>query len=1006
MKDPSRPAGNAAARETLRLSSERTLTWAAFESNLYLQAYPDARAELADTRPATILQYYLDRGQLCGHAPNLFFDESFFLTNNPSAASAVQAEQAASGFDTYCRDAGRHRWPHWLFDEALYRERSADLTDEVLQMHGLVNGYDHYLRVGNKEGRIASPFFDRATYLSQLSPDDLAQAEAEGPFIHYLRRLPQGGNPLRTTPYFDPEWYLQRYPPVADAIAARLWLCPLHHYLANDSPTEFDPLPHFSERYYLSRYPDIAKAVETGRHRNGYEHFLRSGARELRSPSELFDLSYYATAHRFVRTDLESGAASHAFAHYLTIGRAAGLAILPPPDDNVTEGQAKTLFRTRARNLLPLFARQPLDFTVTDKPKLSVVMVLHNQFEFTMQALSSLRQNWPGPIELVLVDSGSSDETRFIGRYVHGASLLRFDVNLGFVRGCNAGLTAVTIDTVLLLNSDVELGPGAIAAAIRRLHSDPRIGIVGGKIIRTHGRLQEAGCIIWRDGSSLGYMRDAPPLAPEANFVRDVDYCSGAFLMIRGEVLAKLEGLSDEFAPAYYEDADLCIRARQADFRVVYDPGVVIHHFEYGSASSFRAVEAETARAREVFIRRNQSYLRFRYIADRRAEVFARSAEDDRRRILFIDDQVPLRMLGSGFVRSNDLIGVMASMGFHVTVFPMSNASFDPTAIYADMPETVEVMHDRSFEDLGAFLQERDGYYDTIWIVRTHNLDRVRPILEPMIVGKGRPPQIVLDTEAIFAVRDELRATLTGTAPALKLDEEIRREFENAPFCQQIVAVNEAEAAELRRLVSPCVSVIGSMREVTLTPRRFETRSGILFIGAIHTLASPNFDSLCWFIDEVLPLIEEDLGSETRLTIAGYLGKDVTLDRFRDHARITLVGPISATDGLYGSHRVFVAPTRFAAGAPYKVYEAASFGIPVVTTELLRRQLGWRHQVELLAAEAADPGSFANCVTRLYRDEKLWENIRGAAACRLSSENYQTLYARRLSQLLVEGLPH
>ncbi len=990
----------------LRLPSEAIITWAAFDADRYLCTYPIIDSDLSDTDPATILQFYLVRGQFLGHSPNPFFDEAFFLANTPAAAGAVQAGEAASGFDAYCRAAGRHRRPHWLFDEALYRERSADLTDEVLQSHGLVNGYDHYLRTGNKEGRIASPFFDRTTYLSQLSPDDLADAEAEGPYIHYLRRLPLGGSLLRTTPYFDPEWYLQRYPDVADAIAARHWLCPLHHYLANPTPTEFDPLPLFSERYYLARYPDISKAVETGRHRNGFEHFLRSGARELRSPGESFDLHYYVTAHHSVRTDLESGAAPHAFAHYLTIGRAAGLAVLPPRDDDVTEGQAKTLFRTRARNLLPLFARQPLDFTITDKPGLSVVMVLHNQFEFTMQALSSLRQNWPGPIELVLVDSGSSDETRFIGRYVHGASLLRFDINLGFVRSCNAGLTAVAGDAVLLLNNDVELGPGAIAAALRRLHSDPRIGIVGGKIIRTHGRLQEAGCIIWRDGASLGYMRDASPLAPEANFVRDVDYCSGAFLMIRGEVLAKLEGLCDEFAPAYYEDVDLCIRARQAGFRVVYDPDVVIHHFEYGSASSFRAVEAETARAREVFIRRNQSYLRFRYIADRRTELFARSVEDDRKRILFIDDQVPLRMLGSGFVRSNDLIQVMASMGFHVTVFPMSGSSSDPTAMYADMPETVEVMHDRSFEDLGAFLEARDGYYDTIWVVRTHNLDRVRPILEPVIVGKGRPPQIVLDTEAIFAVRDEIRATLTGTTPALKLDEEIRREFQNATFCQQIVAVNEAEAAELRRLVSPCVSVIGSVREVALTPRRFETRSGILFVGAIHTFASPNFDSLCWFIDEVLPLIEEDLGSETRLTIAGYLGKEVTLDRFRDHARITLIGPISATDGLYGSHRVFVAPTRFAAGAPYKVYEAASFGIPVVTTELLRRQLGWRHQEELLAAEAADPGSFANCVTRLYRDEELWENIRGAAACRLSSENYQTLYSRHLSQLLMEGLSH
>ena len=170
--------------------------------------------EVLDSNPDTVLRFYLGHGKELRHSPNSFFDEAFFLAQTPTAAAAVSAGEAASGFDLYCRDAGRHRWPHWLFDEALYRERSADLTDEALQTHGLVNGYDHYLRVGNKEGRIASPFFDRTTYLNQLSAADLAEAEAEGPFIHYLRRLSQGGSLLRTTPYFDPEWYLQRYPDV------------------------------------------------------------------------------------------------------------------------------------------------------------------------------------------------------------------------------------------------------------------------------------------------------------------------------------------------------------------------------------------------------------------------------------------------------------------------------------------------------------------------------------------------------------------------------------------------------------------------------------------------------------------------------------------------------------------------------------------------------------------------------------------------------------------------
>jgi GT2 family glycosyltransferase len=995
------PTASLTVREALRLPGEAATTaWAVFDADWYLRTYPAIRADLREPDPAAVLQFYLDRGQTLGHSPNPFFDEPFFLANTPDAAAKVNAGEAESGFDVYCRGAGRYNWPHWLFDEALYRERSSDLTEEALQAHGLVNGYHHYLRIGDKECRTASPLFDRATYLRQLSAEELPEAEAAGPFVHYLWQLSKGNRLLRTTPYFDPEWYLQRYPTVADAIVAGQWLCPLHHYQANAAPTEFDPLPLFSEHYYLTRYPDIRKAVEICRHRSGYEHFLRSGARELRSPSEPFDLQYYVTAHRSVRADLESGVAPNAFAHYLTIGRAAGLAVLPPPDDEVTEGQAKTLFRLRAQSLLPLIAHEPLDFTVTATAALSVVMVLHNQFAFTMLALSSLRQNWQGPIQLVLVDSGSSDETRFIRRYVRGATVMQFDVNLGFVRGCNAGLVGATGDTVLLLNNDVELGPGAIAAALRRLDSDPRIGIVGGKIIRTHGRLQEAGSILWRDGMSMGYLRDASPLAPEANFVRDVDYCSGAFLMVRGDLIRQLEGVSDEFAPAYYEDADLCIRARQLGFRSVYDPNVVVYHYEYGSALSFRAVEAEAARAREVFIRRNRNYLRFRYIADPRVEVFARSIDDGRKRILFIEDQVPLRRLGSGFGRSNDLIRVMASLGSHVTVFPMAAGAFDPAAVYADMPETVEVMHDRAFEDLAEFLEERDGYYDTIWIVRTHNLDRVRSVLDRIVVGHGRPPQIVLDTEAIFAVRDAVRAALSDNAPASNCDEAILREFENASFCQHIVAVNEAEAGQLRRLVSPNVSVIGHIRDLALTPSSFDSRSGILFIGAIHSLDSPNFDGLCWFIDEVLPLIKQELGPETRFTIAGYTGEDVTLDRFRDDPSITLIGAVASADTLYDSHRVFVAPTRFAAGAPYKIYEAASFGIPIIATELLRSQLGWRHHDELLCAEPSDPAGFAQCALRLYRDRVLWQNIRDAAARRLSSENGKEHYARVLSELL------
>jgi GT2 family glycosyltransferase len=977
----------------MRLGSTPGGLWAAFDARWYLRRYPDIGPAATADDPGQLVEFYLTVGQQAGHSPNPYFDEAWYLQRHPDVAAAIRDGTVQSGFDEYCRCGTIGRSPHWLYSDHTYQTTYADLTPEALEAGGFVNHYDHYLREGSREGRIAHPLFDPAFYRAQLDPDEAAEADQDGAFRHYLRRLADGKPELRTSVYFDPDGYRLRYPAIAEQIGP-VWLGALHHYLANATPTAFDPLLDFSEAAYLERYPDVAAAVATGQPRNGYQHFLAHGVFELRAPTDAIDLRRYVAGHKTVQQDLDTGRTRDAFVHFLTIGRAQGLA-----EVGDKEQQSKLLFRTRADNLVPLAARHPLDFTLSGPPALAAVMVLHNEFPLSLMALGSLRQNHPGAIELLLVDSGSDDETRNIVRYVHGAKLLSFDSNIGFVRACNAALARVTAPAVLFLNNDVELAPGAVANALRRLGADPRIGAVGGKIIRSHGRLQEAGSLVWRDGVTHGYLRDASPLAPEANFVRDVDYCSGAFLLVRADLLARLEGFVEDYAPAYYEDADLCARIWQAGFRVVYDPSVVVHHLEYGSAVNFRAVEVQSARSRQVFVRRNASFLRSRYIADPRVEVFARSARTEQRRILFIEDQVPLRLLGSGFVRSNDLIGVMASLGFHVTVFPIYGGRFDVGAVYADLPDTVEVMHDRSLDDLPAFLDSRDGYYDSVWVVRTHNLDRVLPALERYCLGKGRPPRIVLDAEAIAAERDAVRAAVRGAA-AGDLDAAVLREFRSAALCQRIVATSAAEAATLRRLGFTDVAVIGHIRAVRLTPRPFAERSGMLFVGAIHEQDSPNYDSLCWFVDEVLPLVEDALGWETRLTIAGYTTEAVDLERFRGHSRVTLRGTVADTEPLYDSHRVFVAPTRFAAGTPYKVHEAASFGLPVVATELLRRQIGWQNGRELLAAEASDPALFAQHIVSVYRDPALWERLRNQAAERLRAENGRESYEQALRDML------
>lgn len=979
------------ARERLRLPGETAIAWAVFDPDWYLANHPDAAAQLADHSAAAVLAWYFEHGQRLGHSPTICFDETWHRLAYPAVAAAVRAGEVESAFDAYCRGGFRARSPHWLFDEMEYRGRYPDISDAALEGADLANGYDHFLRHGNFEHRIGHLFFDAALYCSELEPDGAARAQARGPFLHYLRRIRAPVPEPRTTAYFDPAWYLAHYKDVAASLANGTWLCALHHYLCNDTPTAFDPLPDYSEQFYLTRNPDLAAAIGRGELRNGYVHFLHHGVGELRSPGPSIDLRYYAM-QATVRDDLEQRRAPNAFWHWLRIGSRQGLHSAPPPEEIVTEGQARTLWHRRAASLLPVVARTPLDFTCSGAPSVSVVVVLKDAFAETLLTLDALRHSFAGDIELILIDAGSTDESRNIGRYARGAYVLPIEMDVGLLAGRNAALYVASAGAVLLLHAGTELAPGALEAALQRLAATPDIGAIGARMIRPHSHLAEAGGIVWRDGSTEPYLRDGDPSLPEALFRRSVDFCGSACLLLRTAPLRETEAYDDSFASGLYADADLCRRLASAGYRTEYDPAFTA--YAYGRLST--TAEDTRQQDRDAFRAKHGDWLATRPERDPWARVFARS-NDTGRRVLFVEDKLPLRRIGSGFVRSNDLLHVMAGMGYQVTVFPMNDGRFDLAAVYADMPPNVEVMHDRSFDQLADFLRHRRGYYDAVWVARAHNLDQVRPILEQ--ADDTHPPRLILDSEAIAALRMAHHAALNGE-PAADIDAAIVQEFAGARHCQHVVAVNEAEARALRGLGLADITVIGHMRTPTPTPRPFDRRAGMLFVGAIHDTDSPNYDSLCWFVDAVLPLVERELRWQTRLTAAGYVAPEVSLDRFRSHPRVTLRGPVADLVPLYDSHRLFVAPTRFAAGMPYKVHEAASFGLPVVATTLLCEQLDWQDGQELLAADVSDPALFAHKIVTLYRDDALWQRLRDAALARVARDNRPEDVVAAISRVL------
>lgn len=980
--------------------------WALFDKEWYLATYPliNERMDLLDIED--VEEFYREVGSGLGHSPNPYFDEEWYLKTYPAVYDDVLKGKYRSGFVHYCNEGVDLKLnPHWLYSEQYYLDNNQDLTTNFLAEHGLVNGYDHYLFLGDEQLRNGHYLFD--AHFAQMALAKAGYTHTHwGPYSLYLYIPPENTSLISLSMGFDIEWYSKTYPEVVQLIKEKAgYHSFLHHYLSNETPTSFNPLPDFSEEYYVTRYPDIAHSISIRHFRNGYEHFMRFGANELRSPSEEIDLKAYYESSVEVRKNIEA----HKFVNLFMCWvweKAKGTSshenrTLPP------EEQTKELFRHQARQLLPGARRQKIDFSYEGKPDLSVIIVGYNQFDYTLQCLASLRDNYKGNIDLIFVDSGSGDETIYIKDYVQGITLLRTNTNTGFLVGCNIALQYVQSDALLYLNNDVILHHGAVSNALKRLSSDPQIAAVGSKVIRTNGMLQEAGSIVWRDGTTSGYMRDQDPIIPEANFVRDVDFCSGVFLMTKAHIIHDMGGFNPIFRPAYFEETDLCIRLLEKGYRIVYDPTVVITHLEYGSfgtENSHQLMEQQ----HQVFTKLHAHFLAQQNPFHAANAIFASSRSRNKGRILFFEDRIPFKRLGSGYGRSYDIVCSLVKLGYQVTVFPVNPHDISIAEAYGTFPDTVEVLVNKNITNLEVFLSERTGYFDVIWVGRIHNLDRMIGIFEAAhrFIPADR---LILDTEAVTAPRTLEKEILDGKENILSMNEQekqdhlvrkLKIELKHGRACREIIAVNERDAQFVRQAGFSDVSQLGHMMNVPVTEAGYEQRQHILFIGAIHEMDSPNMDSLRWFVQQVMPHLDNLLGERYEFHIGGYIAPKINMDELIQHKKVRLLGPLKDLYKSYNIHRVFVAPTRFAGGIPFKVHEAASYGIPLVITDILNRQLGWKDEDDVLVAPAHDAEQFARQIAKAYNHADVWERLRNNALAKVQKECSPEVFMSNLRHIV------
>ncbi len=662
--------------------------------------------------------------------------------------------------------------------------------------------------------------------------------------------------------------------------------------------------------------------------------------------------------------------------------------------------QAKTAFRAQKQAEFDAFLASGARLILprAEKPLVSIIIVLWNQAELSYACLKALAAETAIPLEIIIADNASSDKTGDLLDRIDGAVIQRNMENLNFLLGVNKAAQLATGEHILLLNNDAVMRPGALRAALETLTSAPDIGAVGGRIVLLNGRLQEAGSLIWRDGSCLGYGRNLPPEAGEVMFRRDVDYCSGAFLLFRRDLFAEMGGFDERFAPAYYEETDFCLRLWQRGLRVVYDPRAVIDHFEFGSSEKSGQALALQQKNRLLFLEKHRDFLARQFMPDETNILFARSrpTTPPTERVLVLDDRVPLPPLGAGFPRACHLLHAIAETGRQVTFYPIDRPDEDWAAIERWLPATVEVIQGSGRGGLAAFLHARKGFFDTIIISRPHNMQLLRALLRdaPDLLDTAR---LIYDAEAVFAVRDKHRARVFGLVDALKrADREIETELALASIAKRIITVSPSEAQHFTQRGYRDVHVIGHGITPQPTPRPFGERHHLLFVGLLQDDESPNVDSLLWFGREVLPHLRPLLPDAVELQAAGRNGAPA-LETLAGTG-VRLLGPVEDLTPAYDRNRVFIAPTRFAGGIPHKIHEAAAHGLPVVATSLLAEQLGWTPGVDLLTADT--PEDFARQVARLYQDGVLWQQVRTNALARLAAECDPEAFRQRVRAVL------
>jgi len=601
------------------------------------------------------------------------------------------------------------------------------------------------------------------------------------------------------------------------------------------------------------------------------------------------------------------------------------------------------------------------------KPIVSIVIPVYGKCDFTIRCLTSIASNPPSfPFEVIVIDDFSPDMSLEVLRRVKGIRLISNSQNQGFIRSCNIGAKAASGQYLYFLNNDTEVTSNWLDELVRTFMEFPGTGLVGSKLIYPDGTLQEAGGIIWQDGSAWNFGRNQDPALPVYNYAREVDYCSGASIMIPKNLFEDLEGFDEYYLPAYCEDSDLALKIKEKGLRVIYQPLSVVVHYEGVTSGT------DTAHGHKAYQIENlkKQYHRWKQCFEKYQPngVNLDDAKDrmSKHRVLVLDHCTPTPNQDAGSIIVFNMGILLREMGFQVTFIPEDNFMYMPKDTAALQRSGIEVLYAPYYLSVEQHLKESGGRYDLVLLFRPGVVER-----HLNTIRKYCPQaKVIFHTVDLHYLRMSREADMLGREGKLREAREMKKkELEAIRSVDATIVTSTIEFELLRSEVSnKRLYVLPLIMDIRGTKKGFKERRNVVFVGGYQH--PPNVDAVKYFVQEVMPFLRRRIkgvcfyavGSKTPVEIEALSSEDVIV-----------AGYVEDLSTLLDEMRVAVSPLRFGAGIKGKIGTSLAVGLPMVATSLAAEGMSLRDGENILVADGAE--ALAEAVARLYEDEGMWEKV-------------------------------